>query len=120
MAHCPHCGTPISLLRSASAAPAFPAVCRACGGTFHGTGSFAGIVIAIAGLFVALATVVLSGRQWLGAAVVLVVMLCLVVLARRSRLVASTPSVVRRWRLALIALLLIGLALELLPMVVSQ
>ena len=115
MACCPHCRAPISFVRSFGAAPAFPSICGVCGGGFHSTGTLGAIIIALAGLVLGLTTVVLSGQDWLGGAVIVATLVCIVILARKSTLVPSRPSVILRWRLAIIVLLVVAVALELLP-----
>jgi hypothetical protein len=110
MKRCPHCGTAQNLLRYG--APAFPMTCRVCGGTYHATGTIAGIVVGSVGLTIALATVVLTNRLWLGGVAVTAVFLVLMVLTRKVRLVPSTPAVVRKSRLAIAALLLLVVVFE--------
>lgn len=108
MALCPHCQSAVGLVRGYTASPAFPAVCRNCGGQFHRTGSLQAIFVATAALILGLSSVVLLRSEWLAAVLVVVALMFLAVLARHSTLVPSVPRVVWQWRVAIGVLLLIA------------
>ena len=113
MARCPHCRTSIGLLSSYTAAPAFPGICPSCRGRFYGTGALGAISVASGGLILGLATVVFLGSEWLATVVVLLAIIALAVLAKRSELVPANPHVVLRWRIAIVVLVVLGGASEL-------
>jgi len=112
MNHCPHCQSPIGLVRSCAATPAFPAICPSCGGQFHGTGALYGVLVASSGLILGLAAIVLLGSEWLAAALVVVAFTSLALLVRRSKLIPSVPRVVLRWRIAIGVLVVFSVAWE--------